>query len=81
MSEKICVLTQDPEQFHPGIWSLHYDCYYTSVDKIRCGEVDSLKKGDKIIVTTMDQRVIHVRRYVDPLGELYVLREEVGLNE
>lgn len=77
MGEKICVLNKDPEEFKPGVWSLNYDSFYTSIDEVRCGEIKSLKKGDKIVVTKMGHRVMHVKRYVDPLGGLDILEENV----
>jgi len=78
MEEKVCVLTQDPEEFKPGIWALRYDYWYTSMDKTRCGEIDALKKGDKILVTKLGPRVMHVRRYIDPLKVLDSLEEKLN---
>lgn len=70
LEKKICVLTEDPEEFQLGIWSLRYDSWYTSADKVKCNEIAELRKGDKILVTTRGQEVISVERYVDPLGDL-----------
>ena len=45
MNEKVCFLTEDPEEFSDGVWSLHYgpepdlNVWYTSVTEQKCEEI------------------------------------------
>ena len=91
MDEKICFLTEDPVKHPKGKgawWELHYapeefyekfpdsSLFYTSVTKETCREIEDLKKGDKIIVNTLNQRVINVKSFIDPLNGLYILEDK-----
>ena len=85
--EKICFLTEDPIKHlnENEWWSIRYNpidlydtvpdinVWYTSVTRNTCPKIDELKKGSKIIVNILNQKIINVKPYFDPLDGLYIL--------
>ncbi|MCR6693056.1 MAG: hypothetical protein MRT15_11735 [archaeon YNP-LCB-003-016] len=83
MEVKEAILTKDPEKFKgrdgKEWWSLHYapkeyaeySWWETAVTREICPEVESLKKGDRIIVKLKGSRVVKVEKVKGEVSESY----------